>query len=272
MYQVHAIESLEMPELAPYRTMKRPIEHERQQIFIAEGEKVVRRLLESQLTIISMLLPAKWLASFAPVLSARPEQIQVYVAEKHVLEQLTGYSMYQGVLAMARTPPPVSLPVLLRTCPRPLFFAAVDGVCNAENLGGIVRNCGAFGVQALIVGETSSSPYLRRAVRSSMGVIFVLPAVEVPSLADSLRGLREHQVRCVAAHPHADHQDLPSANLAGDCCLVFGSEGQGISAGVLAACDEAIAVPMQSGIDSLNVGCASAVFLYEVWRQRRPGL
>src|SRR5205814_194278 len=114
-----------------------------------------------------------------PLLKARPEEIHVYVAEKEVLEKLTGFSMYQGLLAMGRIPAPATVEGVLQSSPRPWLFAAVDGLTNAENLGALVRNSAAFGVQALLVGETSSSPFLRRAVRSSMGTIFQLPVVEV---------------------------------------------------------------------------------------------
>jgi tRNA G18 (ribose-2'-O)-methylase SpoU len=144
----------------------------------------------------------------------------------------------------------------------------VDALTNAENLGALVRNCVAFGVQGLLVGETSNSPYLRRAVRSSMGTIFQLPVVELASLAQTLRELRGQGIRCVAAHPHTDRRTVAQSDLALDCCLVFGSEGYGISPAVLEQCDEAVAIPMHPGVDSLNVGSAGAVFLYEASRQR----
>jgi tRNA G18 (ribose-2'-O)-methylase SpoU len=139
---------------------------------------------------------------------------------------------------------------------------------NAENLGALVRNCAAFNAHALIVGETCSSPFLRRAVRSSMGAVFHLPVVETSSLTQALHELRERGIRCIAAHPHSDGRTLSDANLAGDCCVVFGSEGYGIAPAVLAACDEAAAIPMPPTVDSLNVGSAAAVFFYEANRQR----
>ena len=102
-----------------------------------------------------------------------------------------------------------------------------------------------------------------------MGTIFQMPIVETPSLIQALRSLRERGIRCIAAHPHADGQTLSQASFTGDCCIVFGSEGYGLSQAVLAACDEAAAIPMPDAVDSLNVGSAAAVFLYEANRQRR---
>ena len=268
MYRSQKIESFDLPELQPYRTMRRQHEHREQGIFVAEGEKVVRRLLESRFSVVSVLLPEKWLHELNPLLQARTEEIQVFVAEKALLETLTGYSMYQGLLALGRVPPLPTLEEIVARTAQPRLLVAADGLCNAENLGALVRNCAAFNAQALLVGETCSSPFLRRAVRGSMGAIFQLPVVEIASLTQALRDLRARGVRCVAAHPHADGRTLSQACFADDCCIVFGSEGHGISPAVLAACDEAAAIPMPESVDSLNVGSAAAVFLYEANRQR----
>jgi len=283
--KLQKISSFDSPELQPYATMKRPLEHERQGIFVAEGVKVVRRLLESHFAVASVVLPEKWLVEFRPLIEARPEPVTVYLAEKKFLQGLVGFSMFQGVLAVGKIPPPVSLDDILQKSLWPRLLVAVDGLTNAENLGALVRNCVAFGVQALIVGETSSSPYLRRAVRNSMGTILQLPVIEIgtarravrpprrddpanQTLVQTLRDLRARGVCCIAAHPHADRKILPRADFSSDCCIVFGSEGDGISAPVLEACDEAVAIPMPPTVDSLNVGAAAAVFLYEAARQR----
>jgi TrmH family RNA methyltransferase len=135
-------------------------------------------------------------------------------------------------------------------------------------MGVVARNCAAFGVHALITDETCASPFLRRAVRNSMGTIFKLPVVEAASLVETLRQLRSRGIVCIAAHPRADHSPLPRSNLSGDCCLVFGSEGHGLSSAVVDACDHAVAIPMANDVDSLNIGNACAVFLYEAHRQR----
>lgn len=268
MFRVQSIASIDHPLLAPYRTMREQRDHHRQRLFVAEGEKIVRRLLESPLAVRSALMPEALVPAFAPLLEARPEFIEVFVAPKPELERLTGFSMYQGVLAVGTIPPPASLEPTLTQSPRPWFLVAVDALSNSENLGVLVRNCGAFGAHALIVGERCSSPYLRRAVRTSMGVVFKLPLIDTANLARSLAALRARGIRCVAAHPHTERRTVAQAPLAGDCCVVFGSEGYGLSSDVLAACDDAVAIPMSPGIDSLNVASASAVFFYEVARQR----
>ena len=268
MLRIQSIESLELPELQPYRTMRRQLEHREQGIFVAEGEKVVRRLLESRFAVMSVLLPPKWLQDLRHLLDARAEEVSVFVAEKQVLEELTGFSMYQGLLALGKVPAQASLDEILARGNRPLLLAAAEGLSSAENMGVLVRNCAAFGVSGLFVGETCSSPFLRRAVRSSMGAIFELPVIEPVCLPQCLAKLKANGIRCIAAHPRPGSSGLSGARLDADCCIVFGSEGYGISTAVLELCDEAVAIPISPEVDSLNVGSAAAVFLYEANRQR----
>jgi len=308
MLHIQRIDSFDLPELAPYRTLRYQFAHRDLGIFVAEGEKVVRRLIESRLPVVSLMLPEKWLPDFQQHLARRAEDITVFVGTKELLEQLTGFTMYQGVLAVGKVPPQPSLGDVLHDSPRPLLLLAADELSNAQNMGVLVRNCAAFAAHALLVGETCCSPFLRRAVRASMGTVFNLPVIEVGNdlptnrgqrrlkartdtpdeeaampdaasepepprvggqgLAETIRQLRQHGVRCIAAHPHTDKRTLPQADFRGDCCLVLGSEGQGINPAVLEQCDEAVAVPMPPDVDSLNVGSASAVFLYEAARQR----
>ena len=268
MFQIRHVDSLDLPELAPYRTMRRHHDHVMQRIFVAEGDKVVRRLLETNFTVQSALMLERWLPEFTPLLEARRENIPVYVAPKEQLEQLVGFTMYQGIMAVAQFPEPPALDDILATAPNPRLLLALDGLADAENLGVIVRNSTAFGVHLLIAGETCASPYMRRTVRNSMGAIFKLPVIEPPSLVETLRYLRSRGVRCIAAHGHSKSQTLGKCDLSGDCCIVVGSEGNGISPAVLDACDEAVAIPMANGVDSLNVANAAAIFLYEAARQR----
>ncbi len=262
------ITDLDLPELQPYRTLRRQEEHYRQRIFVAEGEKTLRRLLATELVVVSVLLTREWLQVFEPLLRSHSEEISVYIAEKSLLERLIGFTMFQGVMAVAKIPEGRSLEQIIERSERPNLFVATDGVSNAENLGTLVRNCAAFSVDALFISGSSSSPFLRRSVRSSMGGIFKIPVLEELNLADTFQELRRRRIRCIGAHPHGSGKTLPDLDLNGDCCLVFGNEAHGISEAVLAACDEVAAVPMPVNVDSMNVSSAGAVFLYEVWRQR----
>lgn len=267
--QTVEIDNLNLPGLQPYKTLRRPADHHRVGIFVAEGEKVVRRLLESRMEIVSILLTPEWLEKLQerPELSSR--ETLVYVAPKHIMETIVGFHLHQGIMAVGRIPPPVGLFDLLPGLAKPYLLVAVDGLTNAENLGVFVRNSVAFGVQVLIVGETSSSPYLRRAVRNSMGAIFTLPVASVENLSQTLRDLHgSYAIETIAAHPHSKQAILSDVDFRHSCCIVFGSEGEGISQQVLEACTKRASIPMRNGVDSLNVAVANAVVLYEVARQR----
>lgn len=269
MYQLRKIDSFDEPALAPYRTMKRPREHAKQGIFVAEGDKVVQRLLQHQrFGVVSVVLPPDRVEEFMPLFQARSETFEVYVAPKPLLNELIGFHLYQGVLAIGKIPPQPALETVLANSPRPRLLVAADDLTNSENVGALVRNCAAFGVQAVLVGETCATPWLRRSVRSSMGTIFQLPIIETADLVLTLRGLRQAGVHVVAAHPHVDGRTLTQGRFTGDCCLVMGSEGTGIRPAILAECDEAVAIRMPPTVDSLNVTSATSVFLYEANRQR----
>src|SRR5271169_2558926 len=126
MYQLEILQSLDLPDLQPYRTMRRQQAHRDQGIFVAEGEKVVRRLRESRFTVVSALLPERWLADLEPLLRMRPETVRVFVAEKKLLETLTGFSMYQGLLAVGKIPAQITLEELIARSPAPRLLAAAD--------------------------------------------------------------------------------------------------------------------------------------------------
>jgi len=266
---VQYVTTFDRPELAPYATLRQHEEHREAGIFVAEGAKVVHRLLESDFGVVSVLLPEKRMAEFEPLIRARTEDVMVYVMEIAELEKLTGFPFFQGVLAVGRIPRTHTLESLLGTAPRPVFLVAFDGLSNAENIGLIVRSSAAFGAHGLIVGENSGSPFLRRAVRNSMGAIFKLPIVETLNLIQSLGTLKSNGVRVIAAHPGSDGRTIHDVDFAVDCCVVLGSEGPGLTAETLSACDDCVAIPMHNQVDSLNVGSAAAVFLYEAARQRR---
>ena len=212
MLHIQHIDSFDHPELKPYRTLRYQFEHRAEGIFVAEGEKVVRRLIESKLGLVSVMLPSKWLPEFERCLAHRSEDVRVFVGEKELLEQLTGFSMYQGVLAVGKVPAQPSLETILHIGPRPLLLLAADELANAQNMGVLVRNCAAFAANAILIGETCCSPFLRRAVRASMGTIFTLPTIE---LGGSLPPERHHR-REEISHEPARAADKMSAAPCGD--------------------------------------------------------
>lgn len=267
LLHVEPVSDLDAPALAPYRTMRRPAEHEHMGIFVAEGGHVVRRLLESTLPVESLLLTPTWLQTLKPELAARPVAVTAFVAPERVLAELVGFRLHQGVMAVGRIPPHPTLDETLARAPRPRLVVALDGVTNPENVGVILRTAASFEAAAVLAGETAASPWLRRAVRNSMGTIFRLALPRVDSLAVTLGTLRERAFAVVAAT--LTGRAAWECTLDRDCCLVLGHEGYGLRPEVEAVCDLAATIPMPPGVDSLNVASAAAVLLYEIRRQQR---
>jgi tRNA G18 (ribose-2'-O)-methylase SpoU len=279
MQNIIYIDSLDLPGLQPYRTMRRAVEHVKQGIFVAESEKVVRKLLASNITIISMLMTPQWyenlfpndnqLLQYSEGHRISSTQFTVYIAEKSLLESIVGFDLHQGIMAVAKIPKQLLIDDVVKQSLQPYLFVALDGLTNADNLGVIVRNCVAFGATGLIVGETSSSPYLRRAIRQSMGSVFDLPVIHVFDLAATLKlSSDKYKIQTIAADAHANVVSVDEANLKENICIVLGSEASGIRKNVLDACTEKVTIPISDKIDSLNVASASAVFLYEANKQR----
>lgn len=276
-YNVTIAGSLDDPQLRPYRTLRRSVEHIQIGIFVAEGERVVRRLLASALEVVSILVTKEWyerleadkeLGRASSRARASSTPIAVFIASKELLQTIVGYRLHQGIMAVGRVPASPRLEQMAEWKERRHLMVALDGLVNSENVGVVVRNAAAFGADAIIVGETASSPYLRRAVRNSMGAVFTLPIVHVSDLVESLTQLKQiYGTQIVAAHPH-DATPIHEAEISGSVCVVFGNEGEGISQRILSVCDVKVSIPMMHGTDSLNVASASAVFLYEVRRGR----
>ena len=262
------VSDFDLPELGWYRTLSRSGHHYREGVFVAEGEKVVPRLLETPLKVRSLLISRDWFRRLEAQLDARPDPVRVFLIEKPEMEALTGRSCYQPVKAVAEIPGRITVDQLLNRLPAPRLLVALDGLSNADNVGAVVRSCAAFGVSGVLVGDNAASPYLRRAVHASMGAVFSVPIVESCSLIKAIRRLQAEGVSCLAAHPAAGGGRLPGVSLPEDVCLFLGSEGHGIAGELVDACDREVAITMANGIDSLNVASSSAVFLFELQRQR----
>jgi tRNA G18 (ribose-2'-O)-methylase SpoU len=220
--------------------------------FIGDGDKVVRRMLRTT-RVLRILCTPDWIQKL-PI----PDGIDVRVAPISRLISIVGFRLHQGLMALGTIPPE-----------KPLagsFHLALDGLANAENVGAILRSCAAFGVDGVILGPGTASPWLRRAVRVSLGAPLVVPVHTTPDLAAALRGLNAY-----AAHIHGDRRDYRSVDYTKNVSLVLGSEPSGVTDEVLRACKGVIYIPMASEWDCLNVAASAAVLLAEVRRQRFPG-
>ncbi len=245
--------------------------------FIGDGIRVVRRILESDVAMERMLMTREWREKLAALIEQRSEPaLRVRVAPKERLSEVVGFDLHQGVMAMARIPEPAPVDAVRRGKRSPLFVA-LDGLSNAENVGAVVRSCAAFGADGIFVGPHTTSPWMRRAVRASLGGVLRMPVWEVPDLAATLRDLAGAfpqglpSVVSYAAHIHGERIDIAAADVSGPVCLVLGGEAKGVSDPVIAACRATVYIPMSGDWDCLNVTAATAVLLYAAARGRGTG-
>lgn len=265
---VHNVSSLALPSLEPYRTLRRPEDHKQRGIFVAEGALVVRRLLQSPLKVQSLLVTPEWELQLRPFLK-RPEfaGVEVFVAPAAMFRQLVGFRFHQGVMAVARIPPAPSLD----SVPQPHLLLALDTLHHVENVGVIARNCAGLGADGLLVSGTSCSPFLRRAVRNSMGAVFSLPVYHVGSISEALRELQStRNTRIVVTNPRSGNR-LWEVDFTGNVCCVMGNEESGVEEEIRSLADCHAVIPMHRETDSLNVANAAAIVLYEAAVQRHGG-
>ena len=218
-------------------------------MYIGDGDKVVRRMLRTT-TVERLLCTAEW-AERVEI----PPNVDVRIAPKKDLFAIVGFRLHQGIMALAKIPPEKPI--------TGTFHVALDGLSNAENVGAILRTCAAFGVDGVILGPGTASPWLRRAVRVALGAPLLVPVHTSTDLAATLAPLNAW-----AAHIHGSKVDYRSIDCTKPVCLVLGSEPLGVTDPVLKACKGVIYIPMASEWDCLNVAASAAVLISEVRRQR----
>jgi tRNA G18 (ribose-2'-O)-methylase SpoU len=237
---------------------------EKDGIFIAEGPRVVKALSNTGIEAISCLTTEYSYKKALPYLSKLVKHgAPVYIAAKHIIEEIIGFRFHQGLMVAARSPRklPFDMPGDKRRSAH--LLVALDCVNDPENVGLIVRNASAFGADALIVGPGSYDPYYRKAVRVSIGSIFRLPVAYENNIAASLKRLKKDLgTRIIVTSPGRGSVDISLSDLSGNICFVFGNEDTGVSKEVMRLADLIVKVPTSRNVDSLNVACTSAICLY----------
>jgi tRNA G18 (ribose-2'-O)-methylase SpoU len=261
------VDSLDDPRLAAYRNMKdRELARDGER-FIAEGEQVVRRLLQSRLRTESVLIAERKAAGILPVV---PAGVPVWVASDRLIESVIGFEFHSGVLACGLRPrapefheilPPRSQGATLLVCPK---------ITNVENIGSLVRIAAGFGVTAMVLGEQCCDPFFRQSVRVSMGSVFVLPIARRRDLMADLRRLKsDWGFELMATVLSPDAEPLAGARRSDRLAVLFGGEADGLDAETVAQCDRRVTIPMRLGTDSLNVAVAAGIFLYHFVDEKR---
>ena len=227
--------------------------------FYAEGEQVILRLLQSRVKPFSLLIAPEYLERWRPLIASIDDpKLSVWVAEKKWMEESTAQRLNQACLAIGRVPEMPPLQSLVQGGAHCLV--ALEGIDHAVNVGAIMRNCAAFGVDAVLVDAKCSSPYSWRSIRTSLGGVFHVPVYSEASLMPLLRNLRNQKIEMIAVDPEG-HQSISDFDFTAACCFIFGSEHRGISDDILNLASFRIAIPHSAKVDSLNVAAASAIIL-----------
>jgi len=267
------IGSLDDPRVAAYRNLRdRTLRGE--SIFVAEGYVLARRLLESRFEAESILVDEEYADEFERRAAGR---MPVYVASKTLLLSIVGFPFHRGALAVGRRPPPRKLEeVLAADRPGPssdrLRLVILPEVIKPENLGLAFRAAAAFGIEAVLLGRRSCDPFSRRALRVSMGGVLSVPFTRSADLGSDLSALkRRWGVELTAAVLDEDAPSLADASWPPRAGVVLGNEFDGLSADWLSLCDRRLTIPMRPNTDSLNLGVAAGIFLYEMTTVRETG-
>jgi tRNA G18 (ribose-2'-O)-methylase SpoU len=287
------IDSLDDPRLDVFRDVKATRHARWAGRFVAEGKRLVKRLLRSDYVVESVLVSERRVDEFQPWL--RPE-VPTFVLSRAMAAELVGYNFHCGAMACAlRKASPRLDEIIVPDRERSTFLVCPD-VSDPENIGTLIRLGAAFGIDGMLLGPACADPFSRRVLRVSMGNALTLPIVRSRDLrADLLRLKTEWNVQLAAtvveksdptdndsndekacgqastretrvdaadaAHPRSAVETLPQARRPERLALVFGNEAHGLGSEWLDLCDRRFTIPMQAA-DSLNVAVAAGIFLY----------
>ncbi len=253
------IDNLDDPRLMVYRETRNKSISLNSGRFLAEGWRVVERLLNSEFRVESVLISERRIEMFGPQFEHRTE---VFVLPQNEASQLVGFNFHSGVMACGFRPDNASLEDFRKK--RPLIVCCPH-ITGPDNLGSIIRLAAGFGASGILLGSKSADPFLRRVVRVSMGSIFTMPIRTSEMLAEDLQNLRDSGYQILAAEKTERSKPLTDYHLPENECpivLMVGNEAEGLDEESLQCTDEVLHVEMASGVDSLNVANAVAVFLY----------
>jgi tRNA G18 (ribose-2'-O)-methylase SpoU len=272
-----SVVTIDDPRIAAYLNLRdRTLRGER--MFVAEGRLLVERLLASRFEAESLLVTESMTAEFAERL---PDGVPIYVAADELLESIIGFKLHQGVLAAGRRRPELSLDEMLpgidtqsavegrsETLPKtPLQLVICPAITKPENMGLIFRVAAGLGINGLLLGAKCCDPFSRRCLRVSMGAVFRMPFRKTPDVAADLRELRDRwgvEVFAAVLDEHAE--SLSTVQWPRRSAIMLGNEFDGLDDAWLSYCSRRVTIPMARQTDSLNLGVAAGIFVFEMMR------
>lgn len=229
-------------------------------VFIAESPKVIRVALDKGYIPTAILCEEKHLEGDAADIIERCGDIPVYTGKREILSQLTGYTLTRGVLCAMKRP---RMATVEDVCSDARRIVVIHGVVDSTNIGAIFRSAAALGIDAVLVTRNSCDPLNRRAVRVSMGSVFLVPWTWIDQPVDSLHALG-FRTAAMALTDDSIPLDHPELKASPRLALVMGTEGDGLPAETIASTTFTVKIPMAHNVDSLNVAAASAVAFWEL--------
>lgn len=230
--------------------------HTASEVFLTDGEKITLTILESGLNIVSILLTEELFAKHDSLIKSRMSDDQILIMPKKDMDALVGINLHSPMMSIVQNPPAFEI----QSLKSPII--ALNGIVNSDNVGGIIRNAIGLGFESLLIDSKTSSPFLRRSIRVSMGSIAYARCGFSRVLLQDLQQLRsEKGLKIVSAEISSGSKPLDECTFPKDFVLVLGSEGNGIDKDILAISDEIIHIEMDSRVKSLNVSSSSAIIL-----------
>ena len=233
--------------------------NQEQGVFIAESPKVIRVALQAGYQPQALLCEQKHIEGDArDIIEAHPE-MPVYTGSREMLSELTGYTLTRGVLCAMRRKPEPKLEDVLRDAHR---ICIIDAVCDTTNIGAIFRSAAALGIDAVLLTRSSCDPLNRRAIRVSMGTIFLVPWTWLVSYSQ-LHDLG-FKTAAMALTDQSISLDDPILKQQDKLAFIMGTEGDGLPQQTINDADFTVRIPMSHQVDSLNVAAAAAVAFWEL--------
>jgi tRNA G18 (ribose-2'-O)-methylase SpoU len=229
-------------------------------IFIVESPKVIRVALDAGYEPVALLCERRHIEGDAADIISRTGDIPVYTGTRELLAELTGYTLTRGVLCAMRRPTTKCVEDICRNARR---IVVIDGVVDTTNIGAIFRSAAALGIDAVVLTTNSCDPLNRRAVRVSMGSVFLVPWTWIEGDVQQLRNLGFKTV-AMALTDRSIPLDSPILKQEPKLAIIMGTEGDGLPQTTILEADYVVRIPMSHGVDSLNVAAASAVAFWEL--------
>ncbi|MET0339227.1 MAG: RNA methyltransferase, partial [Caulobacter sp.] len=234
--------------IAAYRDVRERDLVGREGLFIAEGEVVLRCLIRSERSEpLSLLLLDRQAERLAPMLADLPAEVPVHVASQAVMDAIVGFPIHRGILALGRRPVEPQPNELLAGLPARAVVMCLFGIANHDNMGGLLRNAAAFGVDAVLLDSDCCDPLYRKAIRVSVGAALLTPFVRLTAGADVLDLLEGAGFQPLALSP-AGARTLAETRRPDRVAVLLGAEGPGLSPQLMAKA-ETVRIPMAGGFD-----------------------